>query len=281
MKLKPAPIVVADLNEYLATDSDFAFELGIVRRIAQMGLGPSHGGTYVDPHSNKTREFDIRVTIRPDRAPPYLAWSVAVHLAIECKHIRPNYPLLIECAPRAQNEAFHQIMMEWGQRPEATSCASNTPYRLGEPVGKSLAQIGRSLSSDLTSSSKDTYDKWSQALTSLNQLASSGAARGMAMAMLLPVVVVPDERLWAVHYDASGSVTAGPHQVDRISYYVDEDYSWRSHGETISYKVTHLEFVTVQGLSNLLNQLRAHTGLEQYFHELEVDRILQIRGVSW
>jgi len=63
-KLKHAPIVAADLVEFLDSQSDFAFEIRVLNSLIALGFECEHGGTYDDPATNKPREFDIRATRR-------------------------------------------------------------------------------------------------------------------------------------------------------------------------------------------------------------------------
>ena len=91
-KLKNEPIVKSDMLEYLTSYSDFSFELTVLKMLRELELECEHGGHYEDPVTNKSREFDIRAikTIEQYR----------VRLAIECKNIRENFPILISCVPR-------------------------------------------------------------------------------------------------------------------------------------------------------------------------------------
>ena len=151
VKLKPDPITEADLVEYLDSSSDFAFELRCLERITALGWECQHGGSYVDPVTGKTRQFDLRARRR-----------VELHshrCAIECKNLAKNFPLLVLAVPRAADESFHEVILSYpaglmgGERPYQAPAfqdvcmalrAPEAVYRTGDPVGKSCAQVGRS-----------------------------------------------------------------------------------------------------------------------------------------
>jgi hypothetical protein len=58
---KNDPIDQADRIAYLEKVSDFAFELRCLERLTKLGFQCQHGGSYTDPVTNKTRQFDLRV----------------------------------------------------------------------------------------------------------------------------------------------------------------------------------------------------------------------------
>ena len=155
VKLKGAAIESADIEEFADQNSDFGFELRILSRLNSMGLVCEHGGTYDDPATNKPRQFDIRATIR---------------LAVECKYLRANFPLVISTVPKMESESFHELILS--HRPDSVAipisariapAMSMKPGRLariederslyqpGDHVGKSCAQVGRVPSGELGS----------------------------------------------------------------------------------------------------------------------------------
>ena len=101
-KLKNDPITAKDLADFVSGSSDFGFEMAVLARLVEEGFSCSHSGTYRDPVTGKIRQFDIRAFI--DRGDSTLA------LAVECKNLRPNNPLLLSAVPRTSAEAFHDIL---------------------------------------------------------------------------------------------------------------------------------------------------------------------------
>lgn len=268
-KLKTDPIAQADLIEYLNDHSDFSFELNVLKSLVASGFTCEHGGTYADPVTHRPRQFDIRATRIFDLC--------FLRLAVECKNLRPNFPLLISCLPRRVDEAFHELVVsadpdfsdpwaigQWvgvnpklDRQPQTVRLdGSDSLYEPGEPVGKSCEQIGRTLhNNDITANDAEVYDKWSQALSSAHDLiylANNDVqrTRKFAISLVIPVVVVPNGRLWFSRFDQDGNRTADPTQTNRCSYFVGRSYS-----ALAEFTVSHLEFVTLDGLTSLVGSL--------------------------
>ena len=54
-KLKPDPIGQDDLIDYLNNQSDFAFEIQVLKALFEAGFSCEHGGTYTDRASHFLR----------------------------------------------------------------------------------------------------------------------------------------------------------------------------------------------------------------------------------
>ena len=87
-KLKPAPVTLKDLNEYLSeSTSDFSFELEVLKELRSHHLKCEHGGHYEDPVTKKSREFDIRALFESGTVSvqsSHLDRPHAVHLDCNC-----------------------------------------------------------------------------------------------------------------------------------------------------------------------------------------------------
>jgi hypothetical protein len=129
---KRNPISEQDLLDWLTSSSNFAFELRCVKLLSDNGLSCLHGGSYSDPVTKKTRQFDIRAHWSNRRS--------HARFAVECKNLDPTFPLLVQCVPRTPSEAFHEIVLSYDPslNPETASqlalfkkpakrCASLTP----------------------------------------------------------------------------------------------------------------------------------------------------------
>src|SRR5687768_12307782 len=109
-KLRATPITADELLAFVETSSDFAFELSILPLLAQHGFTFEHGGTYTDPHTDKPRQYDIRAAhVSTPLGPRTLTY--AIRLAVECKNLQPNNPLLVSCVPRKEREAWEQLIL--------------------------------------------------------------------------------------------------------------------------------------------------------------------------
>ncbi len=271
-KLKPDPITQSDLIEYHDTRSDFSFEITTLNALIGLDFTCEHAGTYDDPATQKPREYDIRATRR--MGPRFL------RLAVECKNLRPNYPLLISCLPRRSEEAFHELSYSVNpatnafETPSGFSAPAMIPrsknvrltgadsfYPVGEPVGKSCDQVGRSNHDEIVSGDADVYVKWSQALSSADDLTYLACSDGedrigtVALSLVFALVVVPNGRLWRTQYDADGNRCSKPTPVDRCSYFVNRSYFHRSLAGGDAISISHLEFVTSNGLLKFVDDL--------------------------
>jgi hypothetical protein len=291
-KLKPDAITDADLIEYLNKYSDFAFEVKVLNSLVASGFHCEHGGTYDDPATSKPREFDIRAT-------KTFYNRLFLRLAVECKNLKENCPLLVSCLPRRRDEAFYEVVYSVdpatdpideskGTIPAMLSISQTlrlngfqTMYRADEPVGKSCDQIGRLQNGDLSGSDADIYDKWAQALSSAHDLTwlacNDGRDRASdpALSTVFPIVVVPDGRLWVTHFDKDGNRVQDPKQVERCPYFIGRPYFHRG---LISGQMTlsHLEFVTYSGLTNFVNYLcGSEHRLEETFCTLDFRHVLK------
>src|ERR1700691_4694045 len=101
-KLGPEAITAEQLRGFVENSSDFAFEMEVLSCLRRSDCSCSHSGTYEDPIKSKLRQYDLRAD-KIDGA-HRLAFSV------ECKNLRPNFPLLISAVPRNESEVFHEVV---------------------------------------------------------------------------------------------------------------------------------------------------------------------------
>lgn len=258
-KLNPAPIIEADLKEYLASEDSFALELRILQAAKALKFDASHGGSYVDPALKKSRQFDLRATLQRGQN--------VIALPIECKSLRLNCPLLVSRIPRAIDESFHylaeRVPVEGGVIPTVQQRNwTRTLYEQNEMVGKSLAQVGRTQSGDFTDSDALAYDKWTQAMASSAALIELGlkAQLGRHLTAVVPCLVVSDSTLWAVDYGTDGSVKTDPVQVDEVTY-----FDGRNCGQAYEFRISHLHIFTERGMLNRLDEIAKGRA---WWHEL-------------
>lgn len=278
-KLQGKPILEADLLEYLNGYSDFSFEVAVLKMLRQHELKCEHGGHYEDPVTNKSREFDIRATKTIQR--------FRVRMAIECKNIRENFPILISCISRHEQESYHQIAHV--SEPKTDSTVRTLPiqrsrakilsiggehslYRPQESVGKSIVQVGRT-SEGISANDAELYEKWGQCLSSVKDLVDSvywdghgEAAEDSYLSAVFPFVVVPNGRLWTVSYDEDGNRVCGPSPTDRCSCFIDKDYKMGTQLAWVSMWLSHVEIVTFNGMRSFVEQyLMTKEGMAQIF----------------
>jgi hypothetical protein len=265
-KLKNDPIRETDLIDFLTKYSDFAFELRCLELLSSIGFQCKHGGSYTDCVTKKTRQFDIRAQMRNEK--------LYVRCAVECKNLSESFPLMVMCIPRVSDESFHELVYSYppdrgafGLLNPALSETCNairinepdSEYRIGGFVGKSCVQVGKDLNESITSNDAEVYEKWSQALSSANDLANDAANSGEEkkdrfLSLVLPVLVVPDGTLWKADYQMNGKRINDPVQTERCSFFVGQSYNIGLF-KTTDLVISHLEFVTLSGLENLMKTI--------------------------
>lgn len=149
-KLKIEATNQLDLIEYLDGYSDFSFELTVLKMLREHDVDCDHGGHYVDPVTNKSREFDIRATKTINK--------YRVRMSVECKNIRENFSdSCLVC-----HDTKMRVTTKWRWSPIPSAIQICLPRRLtinlcakvldirdahslysGDPVGKSTVQVGR------------------------------------------------------------------------------------------------------------------------------------------
>jgi hypothetical protein len=262
-----APIRSEDIKEYLNTHDDFGLELLVFRVCKEFRLGVSHGGTYEDPVTKKSRQFDLRAWMDSN---PMDDRRRRVQMPVECKSLKPDYPLVVLRVPRQADEDYSEILIHQ-EMPNIASYSAKSIrslgsyYQRGSPVGKSMAQIGRSNSKLTSGRDGEVYDKWSQSVSSAHDLLVSAASarldRGSRCTITLPTLVVSNDTLWVVDYDEGGRPSE-PKQIDECPFYIGKrfDVEYRSPISgtlSLSHTLSHLHIFTLNGFVEHLKGLKA------------------------
>jgi hypothetical protein len=212
-------------------------------------LTPSHGGTYIDQVTNKTRQFDYRCQIVRGHQGTH-----NIFIAAECKNLNPDLPLVVCGRPRTKDESYHVFITkahDGNPRLEIVEGISSI-YAPNCFVGKSLLRLKIKEKKLCADGDSEIYDKWSQALASSHDLAFGAAHNNPAsqsMAFILPLVVVPNNSLWSVNYKDNGSPAGNPEQINQCQFYVDQKVPIG-----LPFVITHIHFVTLIGLSEMLSE---------------------------
>ena len=276
-KIGPDPVTYKDVVEYVRDYSDFEFELKVLAQLTSAKFTCDHGGVYEDPVTKKSREFDIRAV--------RTLGCLRARLAVECKNLRANYPLVVHGGKRRAQESYRDILIRrvresrsplykvHNESPDPGDVFREQPdlcvYRKGELVGKHPDQVGRHVDGKtLITGDGEVYDKLSQAIHSSYDLINAALFErddGFDKAsIILPVLVVPDSTIWLVPYEEDGTRKVDPLLVDRISLYVGK--TWQV-GQVTNYTISHLEIVTYSALIKWLNWLLDdECGWDQVFH---------------
>ncbi|TKS62883.1 MAG: hypothetical protein EWM73_02019 [Nitrospira sp.] len=290
-KLKADRIGQSDLLEYLNAYSDFSFELAVLKMLRESGLNCEHGGLYEDAVTKKSREFDIRSITAIQRH--------RVRLAIECKNIRENFPILISCVPRHEQESYHQVALV--TEPESRGSfvsltihqsraktlsiiGEHSMYKRGEPVGKSTVQVGRAVDGSISANDSELYEKWGQCLSSAADLVErvywddddGNDKQDVYQSMVIPFVVVPNDRLSIVLYDEDGNRVSDPESSNRCSCFIDKDYEMGTKLAGTRMWLSHVEIVTLDGMRSFVQRyLSSEKAICQLFPKEGINAALQ------
>lgn len=240
-----SPITEVDIENYLSNQDDFALELRVLLKTRQLGCRSMHGGTYIDPVTNKPRQYDLRVYGQ------HLGGDWRAAFAIECKALQPSYPLVLLRVPRTKPESLHHLLMVSPHGVFEADKASSKLHPFDGHVGKSAFQMGRNKDGTFKKGRDgDVYDKWTQALSSAEGLVKEFVhpSKGSFSAIVLPILVVSDGCLWAVDYSEDGQMLRPPTQVDQATLFVDREYAIG----VKDFHIKHLQIFTEQGISELL-----------------------------
>ena len=152
-------------------------------------------------------------------------------------NIRPNYPLVVSGRERRNEESYHYVCFKYTNPKEGKYYSSSAEgpkikyipeskaggcvetldvtqseyYPCHEFIGKSCTRVGRDASGNIIGNDSEIYDKWSQAVSSayglleetLHEIEVSFENTGLNV--ILPILIVPDKRLWIAEYDAEGN----------------------------------------------------------------------------
>jgi hypothetical protein len=249
------PINAADIRTYLQTRSDFDLELFARRTLEQHGFAVSHGGTYIDPYMQKPRQYDLRATVVINAQQ---RWRLS--LAVECKSLSDEAPLLVSRLPRPESDCHHELVRVQTQVAVRVAAVRRSNERQGmqlysqnDPVGKRTAQVQRN-QTGFRDDDREPYEKWSQALASAEGLVQAAAAIDSpepTYTLVLPVLVVSDGTLWIADYSGAGVLQGNPATADEATLFVARDYRLSNFGTGV-YHVTHLHIYTRIGLTRFI-----------------------------
>jgi hypothetical protein len=253
------PINAEDIKSYLDDADDFQFEIDVLRACHGGGLITSHGGSYEDSATKKNRQFDIRSQLTKGLC--------TLKLAIECKNLRADFPLLVSRMPRRDEESYHEVLLSSAakyreflidsDRASADHRRVGGLFRPKDLVGKATIQIGRKRTGDFTASDAEVFDKWSQAIGSAHDLIAASrvehqlVASASAATVVFPILVVGDGALWAIDYLAEGSRLGDPHLVNECSVYLGKAVAIAG----VDYNISHLQIFTKTAFDGYLDRI--------------------------
>lgn len=218
-----------------------------------------HAGTYRDPVTEKVRQFDIRGT--------FVDEALSLHVAVECKNLRPSRPLLVHAVQRHRTEAFHNLIV----RPDVPNAAVRTTpikapqslYRHGDFVGKKTDHVALKGDGSFMSSDSEVFDKISQSINSSVAVIADTYSTIPAhhLAAVLPVLVVPDGSLWQVDYDENGAIQTQARQVTMSTLFLGVTWTIAHIRSGGPFTLSHLEIISLGALPDRFAQWMTAPGL--------------------
>ncbi len=253
-KLRSDPITQTDLDDFLKSEADFAFEMRTLSLLEKLGFRCDHGGTYTDPVTGKLREFDIRA--RMGRGLCRLA------LAVECKNLRTNFPLLTHAVPRKETEALHTLVV-FKQRVTASYpvpeyvMSFDSVYRPSDLVVKQVDQVGRTLNNEFFTSDQQVFEKVSQSVNSSYDLVRAAFFGNTTNAVhaILPLLVIPDHTLWLAEYTSSGEQKDAPREIDQCEVFLGKEWQIDLGPGRVCFRMSHVHVVTSAALEKTIHRL--------------------------
>jgi hypothetical protein len=260
-------ITSENIKQTLLDSDDFGHELRVGHVLAN--IPPSqqpydrrivkpaeHGGTYIDQVTGKPRQFDYRCKVVS-----LAGSSESIFLAVECKNVSQEQPVVVCGRPRFDNESYHLFIQRPDDGADSFSMrvkGADSIYKPQKFVGKSIARIqikneGKTNEVLQNAGDSDIYERWSQSLASSHDLgfgAVYNTPKLKSSAFILPVVVLPNDSLWTFSYNLDGTADGEPKQVDEAEFYVDQKLLIG-----LDLVLTHVHFVTLKGLSELLSRI--------------------------
>jgi hypothetical protein len=110
----------------------------------------------------------------------------------------------------------------------------------------------------------EVYEKWSQALSSADELISRAtyyferSEKKEFLTAVLPILVVSDGTLWVADYSDEGTLESEPKQVDEALLYVGREYSKPT---GFSFYISHLHILTKRCVSSFLKKVAEPPGM--------------------
>ena len=282
-------ISASDIQKIVDTEDDFGHEMRVGAAIRAIpSFDTQHSGTYTDRVTGKPRQFDYRCSLTKETnafeiqipangctgtetgAPVHTARRLV--LAVECKNLKPSFPLIICGTDREKGEAFQDLIVSIGRSATLPRRGAGTPgpgsvicraaceqsfYSASGFVGKSLLRLKPESNKSavaVAGPDSDIYERWAQAISSAVEMADASQkcarAEQLVWSAVFPVVVLSDNSLWKVAYDGEGKASK-VEQVDQCEYYVG--YGVPSIPGTFMF--SHIHFFTLRAFGSFLSKM--------------------------
>lgn len=270
-------LIKEDIESFICEQSNFAFELEVLHELVMEGFKCQHGGTYTDPVTGKNRQFDIRASKQID--------DTILNLAIECKNISENTPLLAHCVSRNRNESYYESLSYHYDHNKTNSTPSgqitvnehrNELYGYGKDSYRSCKDLSQlweeevQKSKILVSRDNEVFDKWTQALCSCTSWITEQVdivqygtpIEEERKLIFIPILIIPENTLWKTSFSEEGVWHEDVSKTDHVSLFIDKEIRLKTENRAL-FKISHLEVITFNSFKSKMKRMcesLSHTG---------------------
>ena len=93
-----------------------------------------------------------------------------------------------------------------------------------------------------------------------------GGGNALSQVIIIPILAIPNERLWMIEYDAEGKRNSEPKQTDRCSFFVGKSYEMGDKRGGTTMWLSHIEIMTLKGFEEFVkSQLISEKGVGELF----------------
>lgn len=134
------------------------------------------------------------------------------------------------------------------------------------PDGVQLARVKAAEGGGFTASDSDIYEKYTQALSSMDELVQATAAElrprhaRVLSRGFLPILLVSDAALWIADYSASGQLITDPRlEADETTFYLGWNYELHNLLDPIhpaTFTISHFHVMTRRRLPKFLEEIQ-------------------------
>ncbi len=176
--------------------------------------------------------------------------------------------------PRKKNESYVHLIWGGGPARKVTSpyrrngnCldikGNDCPYICGEYVAKSCDQVGRKASNtnEIITNDGHIFNKISQSINSSFDIIINSHSKGdnenSVISIVLPFLIVPENKIWVCNYTDDGNRENEPEKVKHITYYIGKLWKIEDNGylRGASYMLSHLEVCEFDNLEQRMEQI--------------------------
>jgi len=257
-----------DIKKLVLEEDDFGHEMRVANVFAELptkiGLGTNtyfepleRGSSYKDPLAKKTRQPGFRFRINCTQ----LNTHAGVFLAVECKNLHKDFPLVVSGRNRAYDESYYHFLDgtydDLGNVSAVVRVVAGGGhlYEQNQFVGKNFVRIKEGNGRLEAANDSDLFDKWTQVEASCVELLkkawfSVNPNIRKCRSIILPLVAVPDGSLWMVGYNSKGEIHSGPKQIEECEFFIGKELD----AAVQPFRLSHLHFVTLKGFAQLLRR---------------------------